>query len=77
MEAAAEEFEEKGYPGATTAGIARRAEVAEALLFNHFGSKAKLFQDTIFKPLSEHFDRFQETHPFNPDDPAPRTPCGT
>lgn len=69
MEAAVEEFEEKGYSGATTAAIARRAEVAEALLFNHFGSKAQLFKDTIFKPLSTLFDTFLAEHPANPDDP--------
>lgn len=70
MEAAVEEFEEKGYSGATTAAIARRAEVAEALLFNHFGSKAQLFKDTIFKPLSRLFDTFLEEHPVLPDDPG-------
>lgn len=57
--AAAEEFESKSYTGATTAAIARRAGVAEALLFNHFGSKAQLFEDTIFRPLEQHFDMFQ------------------
>lgn len=72
MEAAVEEFEEKGYSGATTAAIARRAQVAEALLFNHFGSKAQLFQDTIFKPLSQHFEAFLADHPFAPDDPDRR-----
>lgn len=68
IEAAAHEFQEKGYIGATTAGIAKRAGVAEALLFNHFGSKAKLFQDTIFKPLNGHFEAFLESHQVPPDD---------
>jgi AcrR family transcriptional regulator len=63
VSAAIEEFEEKSFNGATTAAIARRAGVAEALLFNHFGSKAQLFQDTIFKPLEQHFDGFQPSIP--------------
>lgn len=62
IDAAVEEFEEKGYAGATTAAIARRADVTEALLFNHFGSKAQLFKATIFRPLSQHFDTFLEQH---------------
>lgn len=70
MEAAVEEFEEKGYSGATTAAIARRAGVAEALLFNHFGSKSQLFQDTIFAPLSRHFEALLSQHPFTPGDPT-------
>lgn len=72
IEAATLEFQEKGYTGATTAAIARRAEVTEALLFNHFGSKAKLFQDTIFKPLSKHFEAFQATHQVSAEDLAGR-----
>ena len=72
IEAAAREFQEKGFSGATTAAIARRAGVTEALIFNHFGSKAKLFQDTIFKPLSEHFEQFQATHRVPPEDIAGR-----
>ena len=70
MEAAVDEFEEKGYTGATTAAIARRAQVAEALLFNHFGSKAQLFQKTMFKPLSRLFETFLESHPVDPENPA-------
>jgi len=69
--AALEEFEAKSFNGATTAAIARRAGVAEALLFTHFGSKAGLFQDTIFKPLEQHFDAFeagQSIQPGNIDD---------
>lgn len=67
--AAIEEFEAKSYNGATTAAIARRAGVAEALLFNHFGSKAQLFQDAIFRPLEQHFDAFQASIPTDPTDP--------
>jgi AcrR family transcriptional regulator len=68
--AAIEEFEAKSFAGATTAAIAKRAGVAEALLFTHFGSKAQLFQDTIFKPLEQHFDAFQAStvEPRNAED---------
>ena len=44
MEAACDEFERNGYPGTKTAAIARKAGVAEALIFSNFGSKARLFQ---------------------------------
>jgi AcrR family transcriptional regulator len=60
--AATEEFELNGYMGATTAAIAKRAEVAEALIFVHFGTKARLFHDTIFKPLNRHVAEFCMTH---------------
>ena len=65
VNAAIEEFEEKSYLGATTAAIARRAGVTEALLFNHFGSKAQLFQETVFDSLDRHFDAFQAAHSFD------------
>lgn len=68
IDAASEEFERNGYSNTRTAAIANRAGVAEFLIFNHFGSKAKLFQDAIFLPLERHFDEFQATHPIPADD---------
>ncbi len=62
IEAACDEFEHNGYAGAKTAAIARKAGVAEALIFSNFGSKAKLFQDAIFKPLNRHFLDFRSAH---------------
>jgi AcrR family transcriptional regulator len=62
IEAACDEFEHNGYSGAKTAAIARKAGVAEALIFSNFGSKAKLFQDAIFKPLNRHFLDFRSAH---------------
>ena len=62
LEAAGGEFERNGYAGTKTAAIARKAGVAEPLIFNHFGSKAKLFHDSIFKPLDRHFLQFCATH---------------
>jgi AcrR family transcriptional regulator len=60
LDAATAEFGEKGYSGATTAAIARRADVTEAQLFRTFASKAELFRTAIFKPLNRHFSEFHE-----------------
>jgi AcrR family transcriptional regulator len=62
IDAACDEFEHNGYAGAKTAAIARKAGVAEALIFSNFGTKAKLFQDAIFKPLNRHFLDFRSSH---------------
>lgn len=59
MSAAAHEFEAAGYSGATTAAIARRADVTEAQIFRFFDSKGELFRESVFQPLNEHFARFQ------------------
>lgn len=62
IEAATAEFNRFGYFGTTTAAVAERAGVTEALLFRHFGSKANLFRETIFLPLSRHLKNFLEEH---------------
>ncbi len=56
--AAGREFEENGYSGATTAAIARRADVTEAQIFRFFESKQELFREAIFQPLNRHFSEF-------------------
>lgn len=56
--AAGAEFEENGYSGATTAQIARRADVTEAQIFRFFESKQELFREAIFQPLNRHFSEF-------------------
>lgn len=61
-DAASEEFSVNGYSRAKTASIAQRAGVSENLLFKHFGSKANLFNDTIFSPIEQHFAAFSESH---------------
>ena len=61
-EAACDEFERNGYAGTKTAEIARKAGVAEPLIFNNFGSKAGLFRDSVFEPLNRHFVQFCATH---------------
>ena len=62
IDAAFLEFGENGYASTTTAAIARRADVAEALIFTHFATKANLFRKAVFKPLDDHFSNFIATH---------------
>lgn len=62
LHAAREAFKQQGYAGATTAAIARSAEVTEAQLFRRFGSKAALFREAVFEPLNEHFSDFNARH---------------
>ncbi|CAN7514093.1 TetR/AcrR family transcriptional regulator [Phenylobacterium sp. LjRoot219] len=62
VEAAGEEFRQCGYAGATTAAIARRADVTEAQLFRYFGSKAELFREAVFKPLDQQLSTFFANH---------------
>ena len=62
VQAAREEFKRSGFAGATTAAIARNAEVTEAQLFRYFGSKSNLFRETIFKPIDQHFLQFLNQH---------------
>lgn len=60
--AATEAFRTQSYAEATTASIARRAEVTEAQLFRSFGSKANLFRETTFKALEQHFQDFMNRY---------------
>lgn len=66
--AAEEEFTQSGFSGATTAAIARRADVTEAQLFRYFASKADLFREAIFKPLNQHFTTFLAEQLAHPED---------
>lgn len=53
LDAAAEEFSERGYDGTTITAIARRAGLSKQLIHHHFGSKEGLFQETLdsrFRP---------------------------
>lgn len=47
LEAAIAEFAEHGYRGASTAGIARRAQVTQPLVHHHFGSKEGLWNEVL------------------------------
>ena len=62
VQAAREEFQRSGFTGATTAAIARNADVTEAQLFRYFGSKSNLFRETIFKPVDQHLTHFMNQH---------------
>jgi AcrR family transcriptional regulator len=62
VQAAREEFKRSGFAGATTAAIARKAEVTEAQLFRCFSSKSNLFRETVFKPIDQHFIHFMNQH---------------
>ncbi len=58
LEAAREEFSRNGFTGATTAAIARRAEVTEAQLFRYYASKGELFREAVFEWLDRHLAEF-------------------
>lgn len=65
LDAAREQFQQRGYAGATTATIARQADVAEIQMFRYFSSKADLFREAVFAPLVDHFRAFTTEH--NPE----------
>jgi AcrR family transcriptional regulator len=58
LTAAREVFADRGYAGATTKQITERAEVGEVLLFRHFGSKARLFEEAVLDPFSMFVDEW-------------------
>lgn len=63
VEAARDVFVERGYHGASLRQIAIRANATQADLYRHFPSKAKLFEESVFRPfeefLSELISRWQ------------------
>jgi AcrR family transcriptional regulator len=61
LQAAHDEFCERGFARATTRAIAERAGVAEPLLFRHFGSKAALFNEVVFGPFQKFMREWDET----------------
>lgn len=69
--AAVAEFEHVGFAGATTAAIARRAEVTEAQIFRLFDTKTDLFRAAIFDPLNRHFAAFDAANNANAREMAP------
>jgi AcrR family transcriptional regulator len=60
LDAAARNFARKGFDGTTTADIAADAEVAESVLFRHFGSKAALFTAAAVEPFRDAVGGFRE-----------------
>lgn len=61
LEAAAFVFAERGFEGAATLAIARRAGVSEALLFRHFSSKKDLFRAVLRDLLNKQDEEMSET----------------
>jgi AcrR family transcriptional regulator len=51
-------FASKGYASTTTREIAERAGVSETLLFRHFDSKQRLFDQAITRPFQEFTARY-------------------
>ena len=61
LKAAHEVFTEKTYSAARTKTIAERANVAENLIFDHFGSKQALFREAILAPVEDFLSSWAET----------------
>jgi len=57
LEAARKAFGDYGYNSTTTRAIAQRAEVSEAMIFRHFGTKADLFDAAVLSPFTEFLTR--------------------
>ncbi len=56
LSAATREFADRGYSGATTAGIARLAGVTQPLVHHHFGSKQGLWNAVLETLFQEFYD---------------------
>jgi AcrR family transcriptional regulator len=52
LESARVLFAQHGYAGTSTREIARAASVTEPMIFRHFGSKAKLFEEAVLAPFN-------------------------
>jgi len=59
LEAALVEFAERGFEGASTEDIARRAGISQPYLFRLFGTKKELFKATAARCLREWLELFQ------------------
>ena len=59
LDAALIEFAERGYEGASTEDIARRAGISQPYLFRLFGTKKELFKASSARCLRETLEMFQ------------------
>jgi len=59
LDAALVEFAERGYEGASTEDIARRAGISQPYLFRLFGTKKELFKASAARCLRETLELFQ------------------
>jgi AcrR family transcriptional regulator len=70
IDAAREVFAAKGYAGATTREIAGVADVHEPMVYRRFGSKAKLFEETVLAPFNEVISKYLDAYQPHPDPKA-------
>src|SRR5438445_3590143 len=59
LDAALIEFAERGYEGASTEDIARRAGISQPYLFRLFGTKKELFKASVARCFRETLELFQ------------------
>src|SRR5581483_9749441 len=59
LDAALAEFAEKGYHGASTEDIARRAGISQPYVFRLFGTKKELFRAVVARCFRETLEMFQ------------------
>ncbi len=59
LDAAMIEFAERGFEGASTEDIARRAGISQPYLFRLFGTKKELFKASVARCLRETLEMFQ------------------
>ncbi|MBN1143622.1 MAG: TetR/AcrR family transcriptional regulator [Bacteroidales bacterium] len=65
IEAAINEFVEKGYAGASMEGIAKRAELSKGGLYHHFSSKAEILfmvNQRFLEPVMELAGKIEVAH---------------
>jgi AcrR family transcriptional regulator len=59
LDAALQEFAERGYHGASTDDIARRAGISQPYVFRLFGTKKELFRAVVARCFRETLEMFQ------------------
>jgi len=59
LDAALVEFAERGFAGASTEDIAKRAGISQPYLFRLFGTKKELFKASVARCLREALEMFQ------------------
>ena len=59
LDAALVEFAERGFEGASTEDIAKRAGISQPYLFRLFGTKKELFKASVARCLREALEMFQ------------------
>jgi len=60
LQAAIKLFNENGYPGTTTASIAKKAGVTEKTMYRHYQNKMILFRECILSIVAELTDLWQK-----------------